>query len=235
MALTQVKPLRPVAHRSCTDHAQVMHRAVHVEVMRICVPWIWELCDSGWSGAELANLLQEAALVAVRRGQREVDAEDVAVAAERLILGAPRTRLTEEQRLQPELVHRMAVREAGLALTAVLLRCRDREEHRQRQKAQALAGSEGGHREGLVAAQESTWQPAIEAPQRVSIMARGEVRVRLMGWESSCTVCTWWQAGVLKECSLCCCCPFLPFLPFLHLLHFLNLLRVLPVLSRVER
>lgn len=154
-----------------------MHRAVHVEVMRICVPWIWELCDSGWSGAELANLLQEAALVAVRRGQREVDAEDVAVAAERLILGAPRTRLTEEQRLQPELVHRMAVREAGLALTAVLLRCRDREEHRQRQKAQALAGSEGGHREGLVAAQESTWQPAIEAPQRVSIMARGEVRV----------------------------------------------------------
>lgn len=111
--------------------------------------------------------------MAVRRGQREVDAEDVAVAAERLILGAPRTRLVEEQRLQPGLVHRMAVREAGLALTAVLLRCRDREEHRQ----SAQRRLEAGAGEGLAAGQAAIRVPTLEAPQRVSIMARGEVRL----------------------------------------------------------
>ncbi|CAI7892277.1 unnamed protein product [Closterium sp. NIES-54] len=76
---------------------------------------------AGWSGAQLANLLQEAALVAVRRGAGEIEDEDLNTAADRLTLGTPRERWGAEQGKHPMLVRRMAVHEAGLALTALLL------------------------------------------------------------------------------------------------------------------
>ncbi|CAI5999123.1 unnamed protein product [Closterium sp. NIES-64] len=76
---------------------------------------------AGWSGAQLANLLQEAALVAVRRGAGEIEDEDLYTAADRLTLGTPRERWGAEQGKHPMLVRRMAVHEAGLALTALLL------------------------------------------------------------------------------------------------------------------
>jgi ATP-dependent Zn protease len=72
----------------------------------------------GWSGAELAQLLQEAALVAVRHGGTVINRLDMDRALDRLTMGSERIGL---QRRLP--VHRrMATHETGLALTSHLLR-----------------------------------------------------------------------------------------------------------------
>jgi ATP-dependent Zn protease len=73
---------------------------------------------AGWSGAELAQLLQEAALVAVRHGGTVINRLDMDRALDRLTMGSERIGL---QRRLP--VHRrMATHETGLALTSHLLR-----------------------------------------------------------------------------------------------------------------
>jgi len=71
------------------------------------------LTTPGFSGADLANLCNEAALIATRRGVDAVAAEDFAAAMDKIILGDPRETL-----LDPEEKHRVAVHESGHAVMA---------------------------------------------------------------------------------------------------------------------
>ncbi len=69
----------------------------------------------GMVGADLANLANEAALLAARRGHEKVTMSDFADALERILLGAPRgTLLSEDDR------RRVAYHEAGHALVGML-------------------------------------------------------------------------------------------------------------------
>ncbi len=71
----------------------------------------------GMSGADLENLMNEAALIAVRRGSAEVAAADLEAARERVLLGLRRTALV----LSPEERRIVATHEAGHAVLAQLL------------------------------------------------------------------------------------------------------------------
>jgi cell division protease FtsH len=68
----------------------------------------------GFSGADLANLLNEAAIVAVRRGSDVLYAADIDEARDRIILG----RRDATNALLPEEKHSVAVHESGHALVA---------------------------------------------------------------------------------------------------------------------
>ncbi|XP_057520581.1 probable inactive ATP-dependent zinc metalloprotease FTSHI 1, chloroplastic [Amaranthus tricolor] len=72
----------------------------------------------GWTGARLAQLLQEAALVAARKGHEEVEQSDIDDAVDRLTIGPKRVGI--------ELGHqgqcRRATTEVGTAITSHLLR-----------------------------------------------------------------------------------------------------------------
>lgn len=70
----------------------------------------------GFSGADLANLANEAAIVAVRNGRVSVQAADFDQARDRIILG----RREGSNVLLPEEKHAVAVHEAGHALVAAL-------------------------------------------------------------------------------------------------------------------
>ncbi len=72
----------------------------------------------GFTGADLANLLNEAALLAVRAGEREIGWSQVAMALERVVSGGPprRVRGAAADRV------RAAYHEAGHALAGVCLR-----------------------------------------------------------------------------------------------------------------
>jgi len=70
----------------------------------------------GFSGADLANLLNEAAIVAVRDDRDAVTAADFDEARDRILLG----RREASNALLPEEKHAVAVHEAGHALVAVL-------------------------------------------------------------------------------------------------------------------
>jgi cell division protease FtsH len=67
----------------------------------------------GFSGADLANLVNEAALGATRRGADAIEAADFSAAFDKIVLGDPR-----EAKLQPEEKRRVAVHESGHAVTA---------------------------------------------------------------------------------------------------------------------
>ncbi len=67
----------------------------------------------GFSGAELANLVNEAALNATRRGADRIEAKDFSAAYDKILLGDPR-----ETRLSPEEKRRVAIHEAGHATVA---------------------------------------------------------------------------------------------------------------------
>jgi len=69
----------------------------------------------GFSGADLANLVNEAAIVAVRGDREVLDASDFEEARDRIILG----RREGSNVLLPEEKHAVAVHEAGHALVAV--------------------------------------------------------------------------------------------------------------------
>jgi cell division protease FtsH len=69
----------------------------------------------GMTGAELANLVNEAALLAVRRGRAQVGAADFADALEKIQLGAARNVV-----MPPEERRRTAYHEAGHALLGML-------------------------------------------------------------------------------------------------------------------
>jgi len=70
----------------------------------------------GFSGADLANLINEAAIVAVRDGRNVIFARDIDEARDRIILG----RRDASNALLPEEKHSVAVHEAGHALVAFL-------------------------------------------------------------------------------------------------------------------
>ncbi|HVB05223.1 MAG TPA: ATP-dependent zinc metalloprotease FtsH [Acidimicrobiales bacterium] len=70
----------------------------------------------GFSGADLANLVNEAAINAVRAGRDVLEAEDFAMARDRLLIG----RRDVSNALLPEEKHSVAVHEAGHALVAIL-------------------------------------------------------------------------------------------------------------------
>src|SRR5207247_8233886 len=68
----------------------------------------------GFSGADLANLVNEAAIVAVRAGRQEVSADDFSEARDRILIG----RREASNALLPDEKHAVAVHEAGHALVA---------------------------------------------------------------------------------------------------------------------
>ncbi len=70
----------------------------------------------GFSGADLANLVNEAALLAARRGKKKVEAEDFDVAKDKVMMGVERRSLiiSEEEK------RNTAYHEAGHALVAFL-------------------------------------------------------------------------------------------------------------------
>ncbi|GAA3857552.1 ATP-dependent zinc metalloprotease FtsH [Amycolatopsis tucumanensis] len=70
----------------------------------------------GFSGADLANLANEAAIVAVRDGREVLTADDFDTARDRILLG----RREGSNALLPEEKHAVAVHEAGHALVAAL-------------------------------------------------------------------------------------------------------------------
>ena len=70
----------------------------------------------GFSGADLANLVNEAAINAVRDGREVITADDFDTARDRIILG----RREGSNVLLPEEKHAVAVHEAGHALVAAL-------------------------------------------------------------------------------------------------------------------
>ena len=71
----------------------------------------------GMSGAELANLVNEAALIAVRRHADEISTDDLDAARDRVLLGLRRTSLV----LTPDEKRTVAYHEAGHALLANVL------------------------------------------------------------------------------------------------------------------
>jgi cell division protease FtsH len=67
----------------------------------------------GFSGADLANLCNEAALSATRRGAQSIQGEDFAVAMDKIVLGDPRETLLDADERR-----RVAVHESGHAIVA---------------------------------------------------------------------------------------------------------------------
>jgi len=67
----------------------------------------------GFSGADLANLVNEAALNATRRGADSIASSDFSAAFDKVVLGDPR-----EARLTPDEKRRVAIHESGHAVTA---------------------------------------------------------------------------------------------------------------------
>ncbi|GHF52359.1 ATP-dependent zinc metalloprotease FtsH [Seohaeicola zhoushanensis] len=72
---------------------------------------------AGMTGADLANVVNEAAITATRRGAKAVDTQDLTAAVERIVAGTERrTRVLGEKER-----HRVAVHEMGHALAAANL------------------------------------------------------------------------------------------------------------------
>jgi cell division protease FtsH len=67
----------------------------------------------GFSGADLANLVNEAALNATRRGADAIESQDFRAAYDKIVLGDPR-----ETKLDPDEKERVAIHEAGHAVVA---------------------------------------------------------------------------------------------------------------------
>jgi cell division protease FtsH len=75
----------------------------------------------GMSGADLANLINEAALLAARRGATQVQEMDLDEATDRVMLGLEK----KSRVMTPEEKQRVAYHEAGHALTAISLKHTD--------------------------------------------------------------------------------------------------------------
>lgn len=71
----------------------------------------------GFSGADLENLLNEAALLAARRGKKQIETEDIESARDKLILGLERKSLV----LTDKECEMVAYHEAGHAIVAAIL------------------------------------------------------------------------------------------------------------------
>ncbi len=71
----------------------------------------------GFTGADLANLLNEAAILAVRRGRKQITMNEIDEAIDRVVAGGP---ARKGRMIRPEEKRRIAVHEAGHALVATL-------------------------------------------------------------------------------------------------------------------
>ena len=91
-------------------HARGKHLAADVDVDAI------GRATPGFSGADLANLVNEAAIVAVRDARTTITAADFAEARDRILLG----RRDATNALMPDEKHAVAVHESGHALVAAL-------------------------------------------------------------------------------------------------------------------
>ncbi len=87
-------------------HARGIHLAAGVDLRTVAA------ATPGFAGADLANLLNEAALLATRRGKDAVDAVDLQDAIERLVAGLEK----KNRVMNPEEKRRIAHHEAGHAL-----------------------------------------------------------------------------------------------------------------------
>ena len=76
---------------------------------------IWKI---GWSGAELAQLLQEGAMMAVRNGHNQIIQRDLDLAVDRITIGPKRMGVGSGLAVH----RRMATLEVGFALTSHILR-----------------------------------------------------------------------------------------------------------------
>ena len=92
-------------------HARNKPLADDVELMRVARG------TPGFSGADLENMLNEAALLAARREKRQIDAEDIDDARDKILMGLERENLD----LTPEEMKIIAYHEAGHALAAAVL------------------------------------------------------------------------------------------------------------------
>jgi cell division protease FtsH len=77
---------------------------------------------AGFSGADLANLVNEAALTATRRGAAAVFSDDFTVALERIVAGLER----KKRLMNPEEKRRVAYHEMGHATVSLALQAGDR-------------------------------------------------------------------------------------------------------------
>ncbi len=75
---------------------------------------------SGFSGADLANIINEASLLAVRREAKNVEMEDLDLAIERVVAG-----LQKKTPLSPQIRRKVAYHEVGHALSAHYLKHAD--------------------------------------------------------------------------------------------------------------
>jgi cell division protease FtsH len=91
-------------------HAQQKHLGNDVDLGAVA------RATPGFSGADLANLINEAAIVAVRHDRDVISAQDIDEARDRIILG----RRDGSNALLPEEKHAVAVHESGHALVALL-------------------------------------------------------------------------------------------------------------------
>jgi len=71
---------------------------------------------SGFSGADLKNLVNEAAILAARRNENNISMQDFEESRDKVLMGAERTLV-----IQPEEKHRLAVHEAGHTIMAYYL------------------------------------------------------------------------------------------------------------------
>ena len=71
----------------------------------------------GFSGADLANLVNEAALIAARRNRKQISENDFEYARDKILMGAEKKSKT----MSPDEIKNTAYHEAGHALCAVLL------------------------------------------------------------------------------------------------------------------
>ncbi|MFE7296009.1 ATP-dependent zinc metalloprotease FtsH [Streptomyces sp. NPDC057579] len=100
-----------------TERAAIL--AVHARSKKTAPDVDWTVvarATPGFSGADLANLVNEAAIHAVRTGNTAISAQDLDEARDRVLLG----RRESSNALLPEERHAVAVHESGHALVAAL-------------------------------------------------------------------------------------------------------------------
>lgn len=76
----------------------------------------------GFSGADLANLVNEAALIATRRNAEAIELKDFTNAVERIVAGLER----KQRLISPDEKKRVAFHEMGHATVALALQCQDK-------------------------------------------------------------------------------------------------------------
>ncbi|AOP48919.1 cell division protein FtsH [Streptomyces lydicus] len=99
------------------ERAAILTVHAHGKTLAPDVDWdVTARATPGFSGADLANLVNEAAINAVRAGGTVISAQDLDTARDRVLLGRRET----SNALLPEERHAVAVHEAGHALVAAL-------------------------------------------------------------------------------------------------------------------